>query len=80
MVKYAEPNQKLGFVSYNREFSITVIVLIEFDCIQKVYLKSLPCFQTNFLFQKSIEIVLKKAKKVCVTLGHVLFEWPLIQL
>ncbi len=27
MVKYAEPNQKLGFVRYNREFAITVSLL-----------------------------------------------------
>ncbi len=35
MVNYAEPNQKLGFVRYNREFAITVIVITEFDCIMK---------------------------------------------
>ncbi len=33
MVNYAKPNQKLGFVRYNREFAITVIVITEFDCI-----------------------------------------------
>jgi hypothetical protein len=33
MVKYAKPNQKLGFVRYNREFAITVIVITEFDLL-----------------------------------------------
>ncbi len=32
MVKYAKPNQKLGFVHYNRDFAITVIDITEFDC------------------------------------------------
>ncbi len=33
MVNYAKPNQKLGFVRYNCEFAITVIVITEYDCI-----------------------------------------------
>ncbi len=40
MVKYAEPNQKLGFVRYNREFAITVIVITEFDCKKNQLLSS----------------------------------------
>ncbi len=32
MVNYAKPNQKLGFVLYNREFAITMIVITEFEC------------------------------------------------
>ncbi len=36
MVNYAKPNQKLGFVRYNREFAITVIVITEFNCIWKI--------------------------------------------
>ncbi len=35
MGKYPKPNQKLGFVRYNREFAITVIVITEFDCTFK---------------------------------------------
>ena len=33
MINYAKPNQKFGFVRYNRVFAITVIVITEFDCI-----------------------------------------------
>ncbi len=33
MINYDKPNQKLGFVRYNRELAITVIVITEFDCI-----------------------------------------------
>ncbi len=35
MINYAKPNQELSFVRYNREFAITVIVITEFDCMQK---------------------------------------------
>ncbi len=31
--KYAKPNQEANFVRYNHEFVITVIVIIEFDCM-----------------------------------------------
>ncbi len=32
MVNYAKPNQNVDVVRYNREFAITVIVIIELDC------------------------------------------------
>ncbi len=40
MINYAKPNQKLGFVRYNREFAITVIVITEFDCIVLILWKT----------------------------------------
>ncbi len=33
LINYAKPNQKHGFVRYNREFAITVIAITEFDCM-----------------------------------------------
>jgi hypothetical protein len=36
MINYAKPNQKLGFVRYNRKFAITVIVITEFDYNDKI--------------------------------------------
>jgi hypothetical protein len=39
LIKHAKPNQLCYSVRYNRVFVITVIVITEFDCILKDWLK-----------------------------------------
>ncbi len=58
MMNYAKPNQKLGFDRYNREFAITVIIIIEFDCILPPSEKYKP---TNVSTKKSDRLEPKKS-------------------
>ncbi len=48
-INYDNPNQKLGFVRYNREFAITVIVITEFDCRSKISCIDGPFYQCVYL-------------------------------